>query len=130
MVIQLFKQVLGISNPYYDFTANITRISAILSSMEDNAKAANYGVVKEKTEAIKRMIGIPVASNSQCLIRLMQKKSRQTSCSSSVRRTNAAADNGKRYASRAPAAHSLYCSDLDCFARARKANPEAAKSDA
>ncbi len=74
MVIELFKQVLGISNPYCDFTANITRISAILSSMEDNAKAANYAAVKEKTEAMKRMIGVPVASNSQCLIRLMQKK--------------------------------------------------------
>lgn len=74
MVIQLFKQVLGISNPYADFTANITRISAILSSIEDNAKAANYTAVKEKTDAMKRMIGIPVASNSQCLIRLMQKK--------------------------------------------------------
>ncbi len=74
MVIQLIQQVLGISNPYHDFTSNITRISAILSSMEDNAKAANYAAVKEKTDAIKRMIGIPVASNSQCLIRLMQKK--------------------------------------------------------
>lgn len=74
MVIHLFKQVLGISNPFHDFTANITRISAILSSMEDNAKAANYNTVKEKTDAIKRMIGIPIASNSQCLIRLMQKK--------------------------------------------------------
>lgn len=74
MVIHLFKQVLGISDPFYDFTANITRISAILSSMEDNAKAANYKEVKEKTDAIKRMIGIPIAGNSQCLIRLMQKK--------------------------------------------------------
>ena len=74
MVIHLIQQVLGISNPYHDFTSNITRISAILSSMEDNAKAANYAAVKEKIDAIKRMIGIPVASNSQCLIHLMQKK--------------------------------------------------------
>ena len=74
MVIHLMQQVLGISNPFHDFTSNITRISAILSSMEDNAKAANYSTVKEKTDALKRMIGIPVASNSQCLIRLMQKK--------------------------------------------------------
>ncbi len=74
MVIHLIKQVFGISNPFHDFTANITRISAILSSMEDNTKAANYAAVKEKNDAIKRMIGIPVASNSQCLIHLMQKK--------------------------------------------------------
>ena len=74
MVIHLIQQIIGISNPFHDFTSNITRISAILSSMEDNARVANYKAVKEKTDAVKRMMGIPVASNSQCLIHLMQKK--------------------------------------------------------
>jgi hypothetical protein len=74
MVIHIIKQTLGISSPFEDFTSNITRITSILYSMQSDVKAAQFKAVHEKAEAIKRLIGLPVASNSQCLIKLIQKK--------------------------------------------------------
>lgn len=74
MVIDLIKQTLGLSNPFEDFTSNITRITSILYSMQSDVKAANFKKVKEKGEAIKRIVGLPIASNSQCLIKLIEKK--------------------------------------------------------
>lgn len=74
MVINLIKQIMGISDPFHDFTGNITRVASILYTMQHDAKAANFNTVQEKSEAIKRLIGIPVASNSQCLLKLSQKK--------------------------------------------------------
>ncbi len=77
MVINFIKQTLGISNPFSDFTSNITRIASILYSMQADANVANFRAVKEKIEAIKRMMGLPVTSNSQCLIKLSGKKGRE-----------------------------------------------------
>src|SRR3989338_4784035 len=74
MVIHLIKQTLGLSSPFEDFTSNITRITSILYSMQSDANAANFKIIKEKGEAIKRIIGLPIASNSQCLIKLIEKK--------------------------------------------------------
>ena len=42
--------------------------------MQSDANAANFKIIKEKGEAIKRIIGLPIASNSQCLIKLIEKK--------------------------------------------------------
>ncbi len=74
MVINLIKQIFGISDPFADFASNITRVASILYTMQYDAKAANFRSVEEKADAIKRMIGVPVASNSQCLLKLAQKK--------------------------------------------------------
>lgn len=74
MVILLIKQSLGLSNPFEDFTGNVTRITSILYSMQSDVKAANFKKVNEKGEAIKRIVGLPIASNSQCLIKLIEKK--------------------------------------------------------
>ena len=74
MVIHFIKQILGVSNPYQDFTANMTRVASILYTMQHDAKSAKFQNVVEKAEALKRIIGLPVASNSQCLLKLAQEK--------------------------------------------------------
>ncbi|MEK6920777.1 MAG: hypothetical protein AABX82_02750 [Nanoarchaeota archaeon] len=74
MVIQFIKQTLGLSNPFEDFTSNVTRTTSILYGMQSDAKAVHFKRVKEKGEAIKRIVGLPIASNNQCLIKLIEKK--------------------------------------------------------
>ncbi|MBI5073034.1 hypothetical protein HZA99_04405 [Candidatus Woesearchaeota archaeon] len=74
MVIHFIKQIFGVSDPFHDFTSNITRVASILYTMQSDAKHANFKTIEEKADALKRLVGVPVASNSQCLLKLAQKK--------------------------------------------------------
>lgn len=74
MVITFIKRLLGTSDPFDDFAAQCTRLHSIAATVTTAVKNKNYNAAAGRVAAMKRIIGLPVSHNPQCLIKLYQKK--------------------------------------------------------
>ncbi len=74
MVISFIKRLFGKSDPFDDFAAQCTRLSSIAATVTQAVKSKKYSEAASRVSAMKRIIGLPISSNNQCLINLYQRK--------------------------------------------------------
>jgi translation initiation factor 2 beta subunit (eIF-2beta)/eIF-5 len=65
---------LFVSNPFVESIAKAKRLRILLIKMEHDAEHNRHKDILEKANALKRIIGVPHASNEHCLLKLLHKK--------------------------------------------------------